>query len=158
MRRRIILAVVAAALLLTVAGFAAILIGHNRQKDYNDQQKWPTVQADVLKAEVQSAEAGKCDVHIIYSYSVNGTSYTNDDVTSDHPQACSPAQDRVNAYDENTSVTVRYNPDHPQHSFVEAARTAPGSAAVKGGRVLMVLGGVGTLGAAAWFWSKRGEQ
>lgn len=154
--QKVALAITVAGVLLAAVGFVAILIGDNRQQDYNDQQAWPTVEAEVLKVEIQSAEEGECDIYFTYRYTINGTTYTNHDMTSSQPQACGP--DRANTNGENPSVTVRYDPEGPQHSFIESAGTIPGSATINRGRIAMALGSLGLLGAGAWFWRKRNER
>ncbi|MBN1564928.1 MAG: DUF3592 domain-containing protein [Anaerolineae bacterium] len=122
-------------------GAAVIFMALYWWHDYQSSADWPTTSGTITRAEVESVR-GKTIIigndddagdpqycpHLVYSYTVNGRAYTNDDLYfsvqalldfDTNYDTRARAERYLDGYRTGQRVTVIYHPDDPQQAILE---------------------------------------
>ncbi len=111
-------------------------------------KSWPTVAGKINESKTSSESANSVNSdllpHIIFSYQVNGKTYTN---VFKFPEGTHPLpefnQAYLRRYPAGKAVTVYYNPDQPETATLEPE--AQGDWMILAMGVMMTVGGLITL-------------
>lgn len=111
-------------IVLIVFGLVFGGVGYYRYKAGRASSGWPVVRGKINYARVQSRRTNNrtdYTASIRYSYSINGTSYTGNEITASDKnfKTRSRADAALRPYPVGSEVDVYYNPSKPQQSVLE---------------------------------------
>ena len=130
--------------LMPVAGLALLWLGWQRTRAESARENWPRVSGIVTAAQVTQPAGGNCFAATLhYRYFQNDSKYEADRVgwrTSDYCfEAHARAADFIAAHPESSEVSVHFNPDHPEESYLFAQPDPTGISMLAAGGLLLAL-------------------
>lgn len=113
-------------LIFVVVGLALFLIYLPGLLDAHASKSWPSAKGIVTQSEIGSTPSsasrrGTYFPVVHYEFSINGTTYTGDNVTFDLDKSGNAirARDTIKRYTKGQDVTVYYRPNEPETCLLE---------------------------------------
>lgn len=131
-------------LLLMICGLWFLFHARASKSKSLEARTWPRVKGQILSSRVLKTPGSKPTVYraqIVYQYSVNGQSYSNNRLTigSELNSGRPKAQKRCNNYPSGSEQDVFFNPLNPEESFLVTETEGLGFEVV-GGLFGVILG------------------
>lgn len=113
-------------ILFCLVAVAALTYGAKTVLEAQAMQEWPTCRGVIIKSETRwqrGTDGGSSTLiaDVQYRYEVEGRTYQGDSISQGQYGSNDPAHARQEAgqYPLGSLVDVHYDPDDPQHSFLE---------------------------------------